>query len=218
MSPIRSILVHLDATPRSAERLDAARQLALPHEAAVRGLYAATSSFVEMPFAVAENSSAGQIALGLDAERRDRARAVFDRAMQSHAGPPVVWSELGPEPVIWGFTSQALYADLVVLGQHEADSAKEHDVPPDFVESVLIGSGKPALIVPYAGALSSVGNNVLVAWNATRESARAVSLALPLLQRAQQVHLVAWGDRQNAPLGANERTQIEQYLASQGLA
>ena len=53
MSPIKSILLHLDASPRSAVRLDVARQLALRHEAAVTGLFGVTSNFVEMPFAAA---------------------------------------------------------------------------------------------------------------------------------------------------------------------
>lgn len=216
MSPLKNILLHLDASPRSTTRLKVARQLAQRHEAAVTGLYAVTSNFVEMPFAAAESSEAGAIVLKLDAERRERALAQFKAAMQTE-GSPVSWSELGTEPVIWGFTQQALYADLLVLGQHETGSPTARDVPADFIESVLIGSGKPALVVPYAGEVATLGQNVLVAWRATRESARALAAALPLLQTAQQVHVATWSDEQGAPQAANERRQIEQYLASHGV-
>ncbi len=217
MSPLKNILLHLDASARSTVRLDVARRLAKRHEAAVRGLYAVTSSFVEMPFAVAESSEAGAIVLKLDADRRERALAQFKQAVQAE-GPAVSWSELGTEPAIWGFTQQALYADLLVLGQHEAGSPTERDLPADFIESVVIGSGKPALVVPYAGEVKTVGENILVAWSPSRESARALGAALPLLQTAQQVHVVTWNDEQNTPAAtASERQQVEQYLASHGV-
>jgi len=46
---------------------------------------------------------------------------------------------------------------------------------------VSLASGRPVLIVPYAGHFDHVGRRVLIAWNATREDARALSDALPLL-------------------------------------
>lgn len=217
MSPIKTLLLHLDASPRSAVRLDVARQLAKAHEAAVSGLFAVTSNFVDIPFAMAESSAAGEIVLKLDAERRERALALFTQSMLRE-GPAVSWNELGTEPVIWGFTQQALYADLLVLGQRDPESDSARDVPADFIESVVLGSGKPALIVPYAGEVGTVGQNVLVAWNTTRESARALSTALPLLQRAGQVHVVAWSEETTAPkASSSERLQIEAYLAAHGI-
>ncbi|MBC7993664.1 MAG: universal stress protein [Rhizobacter sp.] len=216
MSPLKSILLHLDASPRSAVRMGVARQLARRHEAVVNGLFAVTSNFVEMPFAVAESSQAGEIVLKLDTERRERALALFQSASQG-AGAAVNWSELGTEPVIWGFTQQAFYADLLVLSQYEVGGPGARDVPADFVQSVVLGSGKPALVVPYAGEVKTVGQNILVAWSASRESARALQAALPLLQTAQQVHVVAWSEQQNAPQGADERSRIEQYLLSHGV-
>jgi nucleotide-binding universal stress UspA family protein len=65
-------------------------------------------------------------------------------------------------------------------------------VPADFVEAVVIDSGRPAIVVPYAGTFGAIGETVLIAWKPTRESARAVSAALPLLQRAKQVHVAGW--------------------------
>lgn len=216
MNPLKNILLHLDASPRCAVRVDAARQLAQRHEAVVSGLFAVTSNFVEMPFAVAESSQAGAVILELDAKRRALALAQFKQATQTE-GPAVSWSELGTEPVIWGFTQQALYADLLVLGQHEPGSPTARDLPADFIESVLIGSGKPALVIPFAGEVKTVGQNILVAWSARRESARALQAALPLLQKAQQVHVASWSDEQSAPQAAGERLQLEQYLASHGV-
>lgn len=101
------------------------------------------------------------------------------------------WREQSGEPVIQGFARHALYADLLVLGQYDADDLQAVGVPPDFVASVLIASGRPALIVPRAGEFSTIGRHVLLAWKPTPEAARAVSAAMPILQRAQQIHVVA---------------------------
>jgi nucleotide-binding universal stress UspA family protein len=217
MSPIKHILVHLDASPRCAARLQVARQLALAHEARVTGLFAVTSSFVEMPFTAAESSQAGAFVLKLDAERRERALSQFDRAVKGE-GPHVDWRELGTEPPAWGTAQAAYCADLVVLGQHEAGAPYSRDVPADFVESVVIDSGKPALVVPYTGDVGLVGQNILVAWNASRESARALSAALPLLARAKVVHVVSWNDPQGAAQAAADRALLEQYLACHGIS
>jgi len=79
----------------------------------------------------------------------------------------------------------ARHADLAVMGQADPD----HPVraAPHLVEAVLLGAGRPALVVPYAGHFERVGGCVLVAWNATREAARAVNDALPILEKADKV-------------------------------
>ena len=66
--------------------------------------------------------------------------------------------------------------------------------PPDFVPNLLIETGRPALVLPYAGPTAQIGRNVLVAWKQTREAARAISAALPWLVRADHVHVVCYGD------------------------
>ena len=78
---------------------------------------------------------------------------------------------------------------------------------------MLVESGRPALILPYAGAIGPIGNTVLVAWKETREAARAVTCALPWLRRAGAVHVMAYGD------GADDSMRaLERYLAAQGVA
>jgi nucleotide-binding universal stress UspA family protein len=217
MSSIKHILLHLDGSPRCTARMKVARQLAAVHEARVTGLFAVTSSFAEMPFTAAESSQAGAFVLKLDADRRERALSAFDRFVKE-PGPRIEWRELSTEPPIWGVAQAAFCADLLVLGQHEPGSPSARDVPADFVESVVIDSGKPVLVVPYAGEIASVGQNILVAWNASRESARALSAALPLLARAKEVHVVSWNEPQAAAQAASDRAQLEQYLASHGVA
>ena len=79
----------------------------------------------------------------------------------------------------------ARHADLAVIGQTDPDHPVQ--LAPHLVESVLLGAGRPVLVVPYAGRFAAVGRSVLVSWNATREAARAVNDAMPILAKADNV-------------------------------
>ena len=92
----------------------------------------------------------------------------------------------------------ARYVDLILLGQTDPDQPLP--VGRRLPEEVVISSGRPVLVIPYTGALDSLGERVVVAWDASREAARAVSDALPLLERAQSV-LVVTIDPETTPLG-----------------
>ena len=215
MNTLRSILLHVDASPRSAARFQLARELGLQHGAVVTALYAVSSSYLAQPLAFTEGSAAVLPMLEqIDTDRRLAAKALFDRE-QKPGAPAMRWADVGTDPAVKGFAAQALYADLLVLGQRDASDPLADGEPADFVESVLFASGRPALIVPYAGALTSVGRDVLVAWQPTREAARAVTGALPLLQRARNVHVVGWAaDAAQTQAG---RLDLAGYLHSHGV-
>lgn len=186
------LLVHLDASPRAVQRLEAARQIGQAHGAAVTALYAVMPSFVELPFAPELGPSIAADLRGIDDELRARARAAYEQSLTA-PGVHVAWAEVRDDPVVAAFAQQALYADLLLLGQHDPSSTPSSGVPADFSEIVMVASGKPALILPYAGMLPAViGEIAVIAWKPTREAARAVSAAVPLLQRARRVHVLAW--------------------------
>jgi nucleotide-binding universal stress UspA family protein len=83
---------------------------------------------------------------------------------------------------------QASCADLIVTGQ--ADPKRGVNGDAGIAERVIMESGRPVLVIPYAGRFKTIGKSVLVAWNGTRESARAVFDALPLLKEAREVKLI----------------------------
>lgn len=63
-------------------------------------------------------------------------------------------------------------------------------------------SGRPVLFIPYTGVFPTLGANIMVAWNGSRESARAVHDAMPLLQRAEKVTVVRLNESKDEQ-GAN---------------
>ncbi|GGI21180.1 universal stress protein [Bradyrhizobium guangdongense] len=57
-----------------------------------------------------------------------------------------------------------------------------------YAEAVIFGSGRPTLVLPEAPASRAADlNRVLVAWDFSRASARAVSDAIPILEKAREV-------------------------------
>lgn len=78
--------------------------------------------------------------------------------------------------------------DLVIAAQDNPDNSADSQV--GVTEQVLMASGRPVLIIPYAGEFNSIGENIMIAWNASREATRATFDALPVLQSAASVNVV----------------------------
>lgn len=212
MSPIRSILVHLDGTVRTEVRLRIGTELATAHGALLSALFA-VAPLVE-PFVIAGGLATLPQHASVDSRHRESALAFFEQRV-SEGMSAGTWHELAGEPPIEDFVQRALLADLLVLGQRHPTDASGFDVPADFVERVLIDSGRPALIVPYVGDATSAPRTVLVAWKPTREAARALTAALPFLRRAQQVHVVCSGnDLVDTP---QAMSQLGQWLSWHGI-
>lgn len=208
---LAQLLVHLDASPQAVQRLEVACRLGQIHGAAVCALYAVTPSLVELPFSPEIGPNIAAALREIDDTQRAGVLAAFKQsplASDVHA----TWAEA---PVAAVFSQQAFYADLLVLGQCSPSQPSPTGVPPDFVETVLSASGKPALILPDAGVAAEIGQNVLIAWKPTREAARAVSAAMPLLQRARSVQIIAWAGEEEAVSGA--RLDLNGYLWRHGV-
>src|SRR6478752_216047 len=162
------LLVHLDATSHAKTRLAVARAIAQGQGAAVSAVYAVTPSLLELPFAPDGGPNVASILEQMDSDRRRPVRAAFD-LVAGGEGPSLTWAETIGFPINSSFAHQALYADLLVLGQYDPSDPSYAGVPPDFVQSVLTESGKPALVLPYEVTPASVGETVVIAWKPTRE-------------------------------------------------
>jgi len=215
MSALRSILLHLDASPRSVKRLALAQELAAQHNARVTALYASTPAALTLPFVMAEGvAELVPMLQQLDLDYRDNAKRLFDRSVSSGT-LPCLWRELRDEPLIPGVAGHALCADLLVLGQHDASDPMTVGVPPDFVPSVLLTSGRPALLLPYVDTCTTFGQDILVAWKPTRESAHAVSAAIPFLQRTKRIHLTIADE--GGAIAEHDADALEDFLRLHGV-
>lgn len=183
--PLKDILVHVDNSKHCAARLDLAVAVAAAHDAHLTGLY--VRSEPHMPQFVRSQFGPQVIALQhqFANEARAQAEALFESRLR---GAPVRGEWRAVEGELYEVMAlHARYADLTVLGQPDPEGDDERPLP----DHLVLDAGRPILVVPYAGRFSGQIERVMVAWNGSRESTRAVNDALPLLQRARKVVVMA---------------------------
>ena len=85
-------------------------------------------------------------------------------------------------------------------------------------EELALGSGRPVLVVPYIGSAVSPGKRVVIAWDASREAARAVADALPLLARASSLWVVTIDGKGSGMIDRSDSAEdLCRYLADHGM-
>ncbi len=213
--PYKTILVHVDNGARAPVRIGVACQLARRFDAHLVGLHALT--VVKLPgyarVAVEGGAQLGEYQAKLAAETARQAKQVFERGVSAAGLTKSEWRE-SRDDAADVVPLHTRYADIVVIGQpNEADAS---GVEPDFAERLLLSAGRPIVLVPYAGNFTDIGKRALVAWNASREAARAVTDSIPLLREAQGVHVVAFNP-DAAALGEVPGADIGLYLARHGI-
>ena len=195
----KDLLVHLDDTRCFRKRIDAAVRLAARHGAHLTGVY----PIVEIPLLnYIREHIPREVRAMMEAEAQRLAETVlkgFREAAERGGGAYETRTDHALDTTLASVLSMhARYADLVVMGQMNPDEPP--DVGRHLPEEVVLSSGRPALIVPYDWAPGTLGERVLIAWDASREAARAVSDAMPILEQAESV-LVASINPKSTPLG-----------------
>lgn len=168
----RTVLVYLNDRRRAEAVLEPAVELASRYQAHLIGIHV-YASVPAPPIAVPDGSKVlGSIALG-ERQESDDIAATFARMT---ANQPVVaeWHALKvPHMDLASVVlDHARAVDLVIAGQ--ADPDWEQSPLMDFPERLALESGRPTLVIPYAGRYRKIGRNVVIAWKGGRESARAV--------------------------------------------
>jgi nucleotide-binding universal stress UspA family protein len=215
-SPLRQILVHLDPTSSSPRRLTLARGLAEQFEARLAALYAAAPTLVTLPYPGDFSQLTAEI-VRFEEQRRESAEAAFQETVRG-SSMAASWASTDAVLLAGTVARQALHADLLVLGQVDPSEPAAVSVPRGFVADVLFDSGKPALIIPFIGAQGLPGKRIAIAWKGTRESAHAVSAAMPFLQRAESVHVLAWGESGEGDGVQGTALNLQAYLDAHGVS
>lgn len=203
----RHLVVHLDGGARTAERLGLAVRLAGRLGARLTGLFA-------------EGGDVG-VGRGRAPDPRDwlgalaAARATFEARTREARLEGSFWRVNEGELEVGGIAARyCRYADLAVVGQHDPEAPR---VPHDFAELLVVESGRPVLVVPYVGHYPDVGRRVLVAWDGSREAARALNDAIPLLAGAERVQVAELHGPQGARPEDPEGPSVIRHLAAHGV-
>ncbi len=211
---LRNVMVHVDGDARCRMRARVAVKLAEAHGARIIGV-AATGRQNPSTFMSAAH------------QQIEDARQSHDRSVDQTHG----WTELfkhwceaekclnpveaaaydGEAATVLAYRAHG--ADLCIVSQAHARGEAE------FVESVLLHSARPTLVLPEAVPLDHLGRIVLLAWDDSRSVACAAADALPMLTRAKVVHLCTWYRHGEVePHALHQRlSDVGKWLASHGV-
>jgi nucleotide-binding universal stress UspA family protein len=205
----KHLVVHVDGGERSIERLELAIRLAKRWGARLSGLFAEGQTW------------------GTSLSRSTRtprqpystsikvASARFQERVRQAGIDSEWWYVADREIEVAGVAARfCRYADLAILGQPDLS---ENRAPPDLAAQVLLESGRPVLIVPSVGHYPDTGRRVLVAWNGSRESSRALNDAIPLIREADKVLVVDLKTRRTARKDERHQTSVLRHLQSHGI-
>lgn len=187
LSHFKSIAVFLDETEASFRLGTCAASIAHRHQSHLIGVYGMRSSAAEF---ASHAYPRGSEAIGLMLDHQKTANEEKVLRAGRHFGSLSQLEDISSEfRLTW--TDQdhhdaflhGLHCDLVILA---------HPKPRGIADSwtadrLLRETGIPALIVPDSYPHPTVGSNLLIAWNASREARRAISDAMPFITSAQSV-------------------------------
>jgi nucleotide-binding universal stress UspA family protein len=108
-------------------------------------------------------------------------------------------------------------ADLVVVGQADPGRTRAMATPSNLAEQVALHAACPVMVVPHVGVRSAPGKTVLLCWKQTREAARAVTAALPILKTATKVMALAIGTGKSPARDPEPGTELVHWLGRHGV-
>jgi nucleotide-binding universal stress UspA family protein len=215
---LKNIGVFVDATPEGEKRIDFAATLADRCGAHLAGIHVVSGVRPEYRsdyYVIGEKAIRGLLdqRKAADEAATSNVRRRFEAisAKRDLSAEFRVIRRGGPDEDL---TLSSLHSDLVVIGQRELQELPGYASP----EKLLLASGAPILVIPSGWKSESIGNKILVAWNASREARRAVADALPFLVAAGSVTLLVVDSGERAGRhGEEPGADIALYLARHGV-
>ncbi len=146
-------------------------------------------------------------------QRADDAR--FDRTeWRFHQG------EIGETHIAETLARYAKSADLVITHKHDV---RDHASQTSYETPALIAlaSARPVLVLPHTDPDPLSARRLVIGWNGSIESVRAVTAALPIAQHAEKVELVEVNDgtgsgNESESEPTQSASEIQRYLAHHG--
>ncbi|HEX4408764.1 MAG TPA: universal stress protein [Xanthobacteraceae bacterium] len=185
---IKDIVVNLSVTKEGSPASDYAISIASAFEAHLAGV-----AFLYDP--IVPISGTGYIPPEVidtqQTENTAAAKAALDRFNEATSRAGITAEPLRFSASLAGAGDQfgriARRFDLAIVGQAEPHGPSLDDI---IAETTLFTSGRPMIVVPYIQKEPLKLDRVMVCWDGSRQSARAVGDALPFLIKAGSVEIV----------------------------
>lgn len=213
---IKGILVQVDGGKAAPARYEAAMRLAQAHDAHVTGLCLAVEPPVPATILGMVPPEVFTTQRQVVLEQAEAAMAQFRFGIEKAGieGDGRIVQVPGADDVDV-FVEQARHVDIVMLGQSDPDEIAS--VRPGFAADVVMGCGRPVIVIPLAGVAATLGQRVLVAWNGSREATRAVNDAMPILEQAHAVTVLSVNPEMSGCGRRDPGADISLHLARHGV-
>jgi nucleotide-binding universal stress UspA family protein len=213
---IKNILLHLDHSSGCQNRLQTAFAMAKNYDALITGLFVVPDyvvpSYVEAQISVDLITDVTEKALA-------RARDTLSEYQKMAAAAGVAMDAHVVEgQVIPILREHSKYSDLLMLGQDQPDDPDNASY--GLADALLFEGACACMVVPHSGKLALPGKRILLTWNASRESARALREAMPMLKTAETlVVLSSEPDDADATIarGHPHADELARFLESHGI-
>ncbi|MGS1011453.1 universal stress protein [Achromobacter anxifer] len=210
----RRISVHLDHGFDCKRRIEAALALAKRHKAELVGIYAnAAPPQYYYGESVLMSRSLG-IIKELQTQSRDAVETAFLEAAAKADVPAFMragTSSPSETVALLGRTT-----DLIVVSQENREDVEAaHEI--EFVEQTLLTAGRPVLAIPSSGEFPVIGDRVLCCWDGSREAARALADAAPILRLASHMTVLTMNEGAAGPKHEAPFEDLVSYCVAQGM-
>ena len=199
----KTILVHIDDDKELDQRANIAAQITQSHHAHLIGL--AVTGVSRYFFSGDDPSIVAPYYAQYADALQTRAQLAIARFEKNMVGQTELSYEIqfAQDEICGGMGLRARYADLIIIGQTNPNLASLATAS-DFPESIILQSGRPVLLIPHSRSVTRFGKNAVVAWDGSREAARAALDALPLLKKCTTVHLLIINPNEQAETHGEE--------------
>lgn len=212
----KTILVHVDASPKAEQRFRCAADLARSFGAHLVGCApTGISRFIPHEMVVGEGAALADLCMAMRANAADSLMR-FTQVISEHGVPPAEERIIDDDAS--GIVLHARYADLVLVSQPD-ESMPTHGSAGELPGYLLRESGRPLLMVPGFAGDTGLQGTALVAWDGSVEATRAVTAALPLLRAASDARIMHIDQGQaGADPEAASCSRLVQYLQRHGIS
>lgn len=186
--PFKTIVAIIQSERDVARVLDVAIPFAERHQSHLIGVHAEA---LAMPYTTAvgfPDTEFIQANSELCKERAEKIQKAFLNRIET-SGVSFEWrsfESFSGDSALSGVDS-ARCADLVIVSQAAPDAK---DSLAADIDSLIYEAGRPVLVVPHSAPLISTFRHILIAWNGSREAARAAFDALPFIIEAEQTEIL----------------------------
>ena len=187
--PIKDILVVCDASEANDYRVETALLLAKIYQAHITGVH-----FVPYPMIPIYGYGNPEVIPYYADDQIEEANSNAEllkskfKKKASELEVPCEWNEIEGVDLHY-IVDKSRYADVVILPR--GYSRLGEDNPQILADYLSVHMGRPLMVIPDLKKIFNLPKRVVIAWNESLESARAVHDALPFLDLTENVQIVS---------------------------